>query len=219
MASLVLVHGLYHCPQHFDLVAEGLRAAGTHVVVPELHRGSLKADTAEVQAAVDSLDEPPIVLGHSYGGSVITGLRGVAHLVYVSAFALDAGESAASTGGISPELRAAIMPGPAESTFIHPDLASDVFYSGCPAPLAAWAVGLLRVQTPGCGRGIPDHQSWKHTPSTYVVCARDRAIAPATQRIMAARCTSVQEWKSDHSPYISHPERVVQLVQETAALL
>lgn len=98
MAAVVLVHGLYHCPEHFGAVAEGLRADGTQVAVPELHRGSLAADTAAVQAVVDALPVPPVVLGHSYGGSVITGVRGVAHLVYLAAFVPDASESAASLG-------------------------------------------------------------------------------------------------------------------------
>ncbi|WP_408996596.1 alpha/beta fold hydrolase [Streptomyces europaeiscabiei] len=84
--SAVLVHGLYHQPEHFIRVTEGLRAVGVDVVAPELHRGSLIADTAAVQAAVDVLPEPPLVLGHSYGGSVLTGLRGVGRLVYLAAF-------------------------------------------------------------------------------------------------------------------------------------
>ncbi|MFD7609241.1 alpha/beta hydrolase, partial [Streptomyces mirabilis] len=63
MTAVVLVHGLYHRPEHFAVVTERLRAAGTEVVVPELHRGSLPADTAAVQIAIDSLQEPPIVLG------------------------------------------------------------------------------------------------------------------------------------------------------------
>ncbi|MFE6760245.1 alpha/beta fold hydrolase [Streptomyces sp. NPDC057684] len=75
MAAVVLVHGLYHRPEHFALVAERLRTAGTQAVVPELHRGSLPADTTAVQAVINSLPMPPTVLGHSYGGSVITGLR------------------------------------------------------------------------------------------------------------------------------------------------
>lgn len=95
MAAVVLVHGLYHRPEHFAVVAEGLRADGTEVAVPELHRGSLTADTAAVQAVIDALPESPVVLGHSYGGSVITGVRGAAHLVYLAAFVLDTGESAA----------------------------------------------------------------------------------------------------------------------------
>src|SRR5262249_41171620 len=161
---------------------------GTEVVVPELHRGSLPADTAAVQAAIDSLQEPPIVLGHSYGGSVITGVRGAGHLVYLAAFVPDVGESAAGLGGASPQLQDAINREPDGSTSLHPDRAVDTLYGDCPEPLAAWAVGLLRMQAPGCGRGVPGLHSWKHTPSTYVVCAQDRALAPVLQRKMATRC-------------------------------
>ncbi|MFE7277203.1 alpha/beta hydrolase [Streptomyces sp. NPDC057623] len=214
MAGAVLVHGLYHRAEHFALVAAGLRAAGVHVVVPELHRGSLGADTAAVQAAVDELDEPPVVLGHSYGGSVVTGLQGAAHLVYVAAFVPDAGESAAGTGGATPRLRNAIVSAPDDSTFIRRDLAADVFYADCPEDRAAWAVDLLRVQAPGCGRGVPERQSWKHTPSTYVVCAQDRAIEPELQRVLARRCTSVREWPTGHSPFVVRPELVVELTLE-----
>ncbi|MDF3139919.1 MULTISPECIES: alpha/beta hydrolase [unclassified Streptomyces] len=214
MAGAVLVHGLYHRAEHFALVVEGLHAAGVDVVVPELHRGSLGADTAVVQAAVDEMDEPPVVLGHSYGGSVLTGLQNAAHLVYVAAFVLDAGESAASTGGATPRLRNAIESAPDDSTFIRRDLAADVFYADCPEDRAAWAVDLLRVQAPGCGRGVPERQSWKHTPSTYVVCARDRAIEPELQRVLARRCTSVREWPTGHSPFVVRPELVVDLMLE-----
>ncbi|MEU1199728.1 alpha/beta hydrolase [Streptomyces sp. NPDC005813] len=214
MTAVVLVHGLYHCPEHFAVVAERLRTAGTEVVVPELHRGSLPADTAAVQAAIDSLGEPPVVLGHSYGGSVITGVRGAGHLVYLAAFVPDAGESAASLGGASPQLQDAISRKPNGSTSLHPDRAVDTLYSGCPRPLAAWAVGLLRAQAPGCGRGVPEHHSWKRTPSTYVVCAQDRAIDPDLQRKMASRCTDVREWQTGHSPFVGQPDLVVELLQE-----
>ncbi|WP_433191297.1 alpha/beta hydrolase [Actinoallomurus sp. CA-150999] len=213
----MLVHGLYHCPEHFAMVAERLRTAGTKVVVPELHRGSLPADTAAVQAAIDSLQEPPIVLGHSYGGSVITGVRGAGHLVYLAAFVLDAGESAAGLGGASPQLQDAINPEPDGSTSLHPDRAVDTLYSDCPEPLAAWAVGLLRAQAPGCGRGVPQRHRWKHTPSTYVVCAQDRAIDPSLQRKMATRCTEVREWQAGHSPFVGQPDLIAQLLQELLA--
>ncbi|MDQ0604469.1 pimeloyl-ACP methyl ester carboxylesterase [Streptomyces canus] len=178
MAAVVLVHGLYHRPEHFAVVAERLRSSGTDVVVPELHRGSLRADTTAVQAVIDSLHEPPILLGHSYGGSVITGVRGAGHLIYLAAFVPDADESAAGLGGASPQLQDAINLEPDGATSLDPDRAVDTLYGDCPEPLAAWAVGLLRAQAPGCGRGVPAHQSWKHTDSTYVVCAQDRAIDP-----------------------------------------
>ncbi|MEU2669162.1 alpha/beta hydrolase [Streptomyces sp. NPDC007164] len=217
MAAVVLVHGLYHRPEHFALVAEPLRNAGTEIVVPELHKGSLSADTAAVQAVVDSLPEPPIVLGHSYGGSVITGLRGAGHLVYLAAFVPDAGESAATLGGASPQLKEAISPEPDGSTSLYPDRAADTLYSDCPEPLAAWAVGLLRAQASGCGRGIPERHSWKHASSTYIVCAQDRAIDPVLQRKMALRCTYVREWQTGHSPFVGQPDLIVELLQELLA--
>ncbi len=185
--------------------------------VPELHRGSLAADTAAVQAVVDALDEPPLVLGHSYGGSVITGLRGVRHLVYLAAFVPEAGESAAALGGTSPALRAAVLPGPNDSTHLHPGRAAEVLYADCPGHLATWAVNLLRAQAPGCGRGIPERQAWKDTPSTYVVCAEDRAIDPSLQRTMATRCTASREWRTGHSPFVGHPDLMVGLVRELLA--
>ncbi|KOU14105.1 hydrolase [Streptomyces sp. WM6372] len=217
MGAVVLVHGLYHRPEHFDVVAERLRTAGTEVVVPELHRGSLPADTAAVQAVIDALPESPIVLGHSYGGSVITGVRGVEHLVHLAAFVLDTDESAASLGGMSPQLRDAIIPEPYGSTSLHPGRAVDTLYGDCPEPLAARAVGLLRPQAPGCGRGVPQRHSWKRTSATYVVCAQDRAIDPGLQRRMASRCTDVREWQTGHSPFAGQPDLIVELLRELLA--
>ncbi|WP_327739767.1 alpha/beta hydrolase [Streptomyces nojiriensis] len=217
MAAVVLVHGLYHRPEHFAEVAERLRASGVEVAVPGLHRGSLLADTAAVQGAVDALREPAVLLGHSYGGSVITGVSGARHLVYLAAFVPDAGESAAGLGGASPQLQEAIRPGPGGSTSLCPDLAAATLYGDCPEPLAARAVDLLRAQAPGCGRGVPERQSWKDTPSTYVVCAQDRAVDPGVQRRMASRCTAVREWQTGHSPFVGQPRLVVGLLQELLA--
>ncbi|MEU7061912.1 alpha/beta hydrolase [Streptomyces sp. NPDC046197] len=177
----------------------------------------MPADTAAVQAAINSLPEPVTVLGHSYGGSVITGLRGARHLVHLAAFVPDASESAAGLGGASPQLKDAITPAPDGSTSLNPDRAADALYGDCPEPLTAWAVDLLRAQAPGCGRGIPEHHSWKHDPSTYVVCAQDRAIDPVVQRRMASRCTDVREWQTGHSPFVGQPDLIVELLQELLA--
>lgn len=214
LPPVVIVHGLYHRPEHFDAVARRLRSSGVEAIVPELHRGSLAADTEAVQAAVDALHEPPLLLGHSYGGSVITGVRGARHLVHLAAFVLDTGESAAALGGASAEPRDAIRPEPDGSTSLRPDRAADVLYDDCPEPLAARAVGLLRSQAPGCGGGVPHHHSWKDTPSTYVVCGQDRAIDPALQRTMASRCTEVREWGTGHSPFVGQPDLLVGLLRE-----
>lgn len=139
-----------------------------------------------MQAAVDALQEPPLLLGHSYGGSVITGVHGACHLVYVAAFVPDVGESAAALGGASPQLRAAIEPaadGPEGTTLLHPGRAAEVLYGDCPEPLAARAVGLLRAQAPGCGRGVPEHHSWKRTPRPMSsVPGTGRSIPPCNGR-------------------------------------
>ncbi|MGW4374874.1 alpha/beta fold hydrolase [Streptomyces albidoflavus] len=232
MGGVVLVHGLYHQAEHFGVVAAGLRRVGVEVVVPELHRGSLREDTRVVQEAVDGFGVAPVVVGHSYGGSVITGVRGAGHLVYLAAFVLDAGESAAGWGGGSAALRDAVVAVGEEgatrrgggatrrgggATRLRPELAAGVLYGDCPAPLARRAVGLLREQGPGCGRGVPERQGWRTTPSTYVVCARDRAIHPGVQRRMAARCGEVREWPTGHSPFVGRPELVVGLVREVLA--
>ncbi|MFF1919943.1 alpha/beta hydrolase [Streptomyces sp. NPDC058221] len=213
MNGVVLVHGLYHDPRHFYPVVRELRAAGVEVAVPELHRGSLPADTEAVQAVVDAMEEPPLVLGHSYGGSVITGLTGVGHLVYLAAFVPAEGESAARLGGSTALLASAVVKDADGVTHVEPSVAVDVFYDDAPAGRAAWAVSLLRPQKPGCGRGVPQRQAWRSTPSTYVICARDRAIDPAVQREMSSRCSTTLTWDTSHSPFVSEPGRVASVLQ------
>lgn len=213
MNSVVLVHGLYHDPRHFGLVAGELRAAGVDVVVPELHRGSLPADTEAVQAVVDAKEEPPLVLGHSYGGSVITGLTGVGHLVYLAAFVPAEGESAALLGGSTELLASSVVQDGDGLTHVDRVAAVEVFYDDAPAERAAWAASLLRPQRPGCGRGVPQREAWQSTPSTYVVCARDRAIDPGVQRAMSRRCASTLTWHTSHSPFVSEPGRVAAVLQ------
>ncbi|WP_393057623.1 alpha/beta hydrolase [Streptomyces sp. LN549] len=208
MNGVVLVHGLYHDPRHFDLVVAELRADGIDVAVPELHRGSLQADTEAVQAVVDAMEEPPLVVGHSYGGSVITGLTGVGHLVYLAAFVPAEGESAAGLGGSTALLVSSVVRDEDGLTHVDAAAAVDVFYGDAPRERAVWAASLLRPQKPGCGRGVPTRQSWRSTPSTYIVCSQDRAIDPGVQREMSRRCSSTLTWNTSHSPFISEPGRV-----------
>ncbi|MGB3444633.1 MAG: alpha/beta hydrolase [Actinophytocola sp.] len=215
MTCVVLVHGQWHDPRHFDLIADPLRASGVVVSAPELHRGSLAADTAAVQAVVDDLPEPPIVLGHSYGGSVITGLTGAAHLVYLAAFVPDAGESAAGLGRSTHLIGPVIVPLENGFTQLDPAMAAEAMYAGCAPDRAAWAVGLLRPQGPGCGRGVPERQAWRNTPSTFVVCSKDRAVSPRLQRAMARRCGRTVVWDTGHAPFVTSPEVVVDLLRGT----
>lgn len=210
--GVVLVHGLWHDPRHFHAVADELRRTGIEVVVPRLHRGSLEADTAVVQAAVDTLGLPPLVLGHSYGGSVITGLTGARHLVYLAAFVPAEDESAANLRGSTPELNAAALRDPDGTTHLDPQAAVEVLYGDCSPECATAAVRWLQPQDTACVRGVPSRFAWRETGTTYVICTRDRAVHPAVQERMATRCGSTLRWSTGHSPFLSHPHLVVQLI-------
>ena len=213
---MILVHGLWHQPRHFDEVTRRLRQAGVEVAVPELHRGSLAADTAAVQQVVDAMSRPPIVLGHSYGGSVITGLTGISHLVYLAAFVPAEDESAAALGG--PHLIDAIVRRrPDGQTELDPARAVPVLYGDCPPDKAAEAVALLRPQARGHGRGIPERAAWRTVPSTYVICTDDHTIDPAIQQRLATRCGTIVSWPTSHSPFCGRPELVVDLLSNDAS--
>ncbi|WP_237525263.1 alpha/beta fold hydrolase [Streptomyces sp. SID4985] len=184
MTAVVLVHGLYHCPEHFAVVAERLRTAGTEVVVPELHRGSLPADTAAVQAAVDSLKEPPVVLGHSHGGSVITGVRGAGHLVCLAAFVSDGGESAAGLGGALPQLQEAISREYDGST-LHAETQASASKSPVWPP---WASAAHNVDFAAQARQRPESA---------------HARVPASRARTRLRGDA---WRSSHDPQDRYPE-------------
>lgn len=210
--EVILVHGLWHQPAHFDRLADALRRRGVTVHVPRLHRGSLAADTAAVQEAVDGCLRPPVVLGHSYGGSVITGLNRVRHLIYVAAFVPAAGESGAMLGGDAALVNEAVRHNADGTTSIMRERAGQVLYADCTEADSDWATGLLVPQQPGHGRGIPSLIAWQSVESTYIRCRQDRALSPALQERMAGRCTNAVSLQSSHSPYISQPGKLAGLV-------
>ena len=213
--EVVLVHGLWHQPAHFDRLAEELRAQGATVRVPRLHRGSLAADTSTVQAAVDRCLTEPVVVGHSYGGSVITGLERVRHLVYVAAFVPAAGESGALLGGAGALVNAAVRRHEDGSTSIRPEQAREVLYADCTEADGERAAGLLVRQRPGHGRGVPRRIAWESVGSTYLRCGQDRALSPELQERMGERCTTTVSLEASHSPFISRPRQLAGLILGT----
>ena len=220
MGGVVLVHGAWHTGWCWHKVASGLAERGVAVRLTELHRGSLAADAAAVQADVDGLrattDGRIVVCGHSYGGAAVTSLSpdGLAHLVYVAAFMLDADETTLGALGTAPatalfEAMQALDDG---STIIDPAKAADVFYADCSPDDQAQAIANLRPQAMGAGFESPQRVCWRRVPSTYVVCAEDRAVHPELQRRFAARASRRMEWPSGHSPFLSRPAQLVDLL-------
>lgn len=219
MASLevVLVHGLYHQPAHMRPLVKALEERSATVKVPRLHRGSLADDTRAVQEVVDACEGQPLVVGHSYGGAVTTGLERVGAFVYLAAFVPDVGESCAALGGPDAPVNASVHRFSDGFTYIPADVAADLFYGDCTPSAARNAVSLLVPQASGHGRGEAMAAGWRHARSFYLVCTQDRAMSPILQQSMAERCTNARRFDGSHSLYISRPQTVAHEIMEFAA--
>lgn len=221
----MLVHGAWHGSWCWERVVDGLTAAGVSAVAVDLPGPDLHADIAHVRGALDRVDGPVVLLGHSYGGAVITEAAhhaAVEHLVYLCAFALAEGEtcvSAVPAAGISYEGRPSLFEGAVVADgaiSLDPATASSCLYNRCDDATATWAVARLRPQPEAVFQQPTESPAWRTKPSTYVVCSDDLAVHPERQRIMAARCSSSVEWDADHSPFLSQPDSVVRLLAELA---
>ena len=239
---VVLVHGAWHGAWCWQPVVDGLRAQGVIVDAIDLpgHGDDtqpltdLQGDAARLTAALDALatvePDPVVLVGHSYGGAVITeaGLHpSVAHLVYVAAFLLDEGESLIAAATDDPRAAAidhAGRPDPAASlvfaddgtTTVSAEGAATLFYNDCPADVAATATARLTPHPMSSLGESPTRFAWRERPSTYAVCTLDNAVHPDLQRILASRATHQVEWTSDHSPFLSHPDLVIDLLADLA---
>jgi pimeloyl-ACP methyl ester carboxylesterase len=233
--SIVLVHGAWHGAWAWERVLPLLTAAGVACRALDLPGhgedggpfGDLDADIARVRETLDEVDGDAVLVGHSYGGAVITeaGLHGaVTHLVYLAAFALDAGESCvnaaveAGAGQIShdgrPNLGAGFIMGDDDLITLDPSSAAACLYNECDADTVDWAVARLGPQPLVTLQGVPSGAAWHTKPSTYVVCGNDMAVHPDLQRLMARRCRSVVEWPTDHSPFLCRPDLVAELLTD-----
>lgn len=235
--TVVLVHGAWHGAWCWERVVAGLEARGVATVAIDLPghgddpgpATDFAGDVAAVEAAIDAVGRPVVLVGHSYGGLVVTdagALPAVTHLVYLCAFAVEEGESCANAGGDEaagidhtgrPDLSAELVHLGDSSTTVPAEGARRCFYGDCDEPTAAWAIERLCPQRLENLLTPPSRIAWRSTPSTYVVCTEDLAVHPELQRIMARRCTNAIEWETSHSPFLSRPDLVVDLLEGLAA--
>lgn len=237
-ALVVLVHGAWHGGWCWASLQAELDRRGVPSLAVDLpgHGASpaeltgLHGDAHSVTATLDHLaahDAGPVVLvGHSYGGAVITqaaaGRTDVGHLVYVAAFALDPGESVLGALGKferrNVELSAAMVPTPdGTATLLDPATAAGALYGECTPEAVAAALRRLSPQPMSTMVEDVDGAPRADIESTYVVCTRDRAVHPDHQNVMAQRCTHRLELDTDHSPFLSAISDTADII-ETVAL-
>jgi pimeloyl-ACP methyl ester carboxylesterase len=222
VANIVLVHGGFADGSGWRGVYDLLKQDGYHVAVVQNPTLSLAGDAAAAQLIIDAQDGPVVLVGHSYGGAVITEAgtdQNVAALVYICAFAPDKDESVNTLLGGFPQdaPQPPILPPKDGFLFLDRDKFHAAFAADLPADLAAfmadsqvpWGVDAL-------GGTITD-PAWRTKPSWYLVTTEDRMIPPAAQRTMSQRAGStVTEVAASHSVYVSQPAATVALIKQAA---
>ena len=231
---MVLVHGAWHGAWCWEKVIALLDDAGVQTIALDLpgHGDDtqpltdLAGDAAALGEVLEELSDP-VICGHSYGGCVVTegvAERSARHLAFLAAFPLRPGESAVAAAVDAPRdpdpryerLGEAMRIGDDDVVVVDPEWAVPLFFADCPEDDAVKAAARLCPQSMAELRGVAKHGEWQRLPSTYVVCTDDLAVPPTLQRALAARCTRTLEWPTSHSPFLSRPELVANLLIELA---
>jgi pimeloyl-ACP methyl ester carboxylesterase len=197
-------------------------------VALDLPMTTLDRDAAVLSDALAAIEGDAIVVSHSWGGSVATlgaiGARGVRHLIYIAAVVTEAGHPTLSPPASVPvkgreTLRPKVIIETDTTIVIDREVSLAAFYHDVEPSLARQAASRLRpFQKTGYAVIETDAvAAWRTIPTTYVVCAQDRMIHPDNQRDMAAAAgAETVEWPSSHSPFLSHPDLVADLVARRA---
>ena len=223
--TAVLVHGLWHGGWAWEAVRDALAARGLDTVAPDLPMTTLAEDAAVLRSVLDDLSGPALLVGHSYGGAVVTaaGAHPAVHgLVYLAAFALTETESISRVApdvAIPPTRLGDALRFSADGTrvLLDPEAGRQIIYGGTPDAVATAALARMRPVGRALFSGRPNAVAWRDRRAVYAVCTADECVAPDLQRIMAARCDEQVEWDSDHSPPASHPDLVAELIAAEVA--
>lgn len=220
--NIVLVHGAFADGSGWEAVYDILTKHHYHVSIVQNPLTSLQDDVNATNSVLDQLDGPAVLVGHSWGGVVITeaGVHpNVASLVYVAAFAPDKGESAGSLESEVPLTGDAGFTTPDKYGLVYFEPAK--FHSGFAHDLSQEQSDFMcRSQAPIAGKcfeATVDNIAWKTKPSYGIVATEDKAISPVTERKMYARAgAKVTEIKGNHVIFISQPEAVAKVIMEAA---
>ena len=220
--NIILVHGAFIDGSGWQGVYQILTKKGYNVTVTQNSLSSLEADVETLNRAIERQDGPVILVGHSYGGAIITeggNSDKVAGLVYVAAFQPDEKESALDLAQSSPDLSNGGILAPDEHGILYYDKAK--FHQGFAADLSKkqaefmWASqGTFAAQALAAPMTAV---AWKTKPTWAVIATEDKAINPVLQRRMSERSgATVTEVKASHAVFISQPKIVAQVIESAA---
>ena len=221
--SLVLVHAAWVDASSWNKIITLLRRKGMQVVAVQIPLSSLSDDVATVRRILKRVSGPVVLVGHSYGGAVVTaagsGNLNVKALVYIAAMAPDEGETVGQLLHRAAPHASAPALVPDEDSFLW--MSAKGFADAVAHDSSAEDAELMAAtQKPiaiKCVEEAMTKPAWKEKPSWYLVAGRDRMIAPATQRFMAHRAGShILAIELDHTPLASAPDQVLAIITEAA---
>lgn len=221
--AIVLVHGAFADGSSWSRVIPILQRDGYKVIAVQNPLTSLAADVETTKRAADMQAGPVVLVGHSYGGAVITeaaaGNAKVKALVYIAAFAPEAGEPIGAFSQQYPApLGTALIPDPSGFLYIDPAKFHEIFAADIPVAETNVAAATQKPIIGSVFGVAPDQAAWKAIPSWYLVTQDDRAILPDHQRFYANRMNArTTEVKSSHVPFLSQPAVVARLIEQAAA--
>lgn len=198
-----------------DSEAPLLPSCGETGAVPDGNGPGLAEDIASVRAVLDARDQPTVVVAHSYGGIVAAeaaaGVDAVRHLLLVSSYLPEPGESLSAFGGEEPAPFLDIDPERGVFT-VNTESLAETFLQDCDPDIQQAAMGKAAWQSLAVLEQPVQSAAWREIPSTYLVCAQDRGTPADRQRDFARRANDVVELDAGHHPFLSRPDAVRDLI-------
>jgi pimeloyl-ACP methyl ester carboxylesterase len=220
--TIVLVHGAFADGSSWSRVIPLLQNDGYNVIAVQNPLTSLAADVETTKRVVDAQTGPVVLVGHSYGGAVITaaaaGSANVKALVYLAAFAPEVGEPIGAFGEKYPtQLGTGLRPDKAGFLYIDPARFHELFAADLPVAETRVAAATQKPIIGSVFGATVDQAAWKTIPSWYLVSQDDKAINPDLERFYAKRMNAhTTEVKSSHVAFLSHPPVVARLIEQAA---
>jgi pimeloyl-ACP methyl ester carboxylesterase len=221
--NVVLVHGAWADGSSWSAVIERLQANGFRAIAPQFPMTALADDVARLRQVLEFQDGPTIVVGHSYGGQIMTALGtnapNVVGLVYIAAFGLDEGESLGallSQGPVTPALKHLFTDKQGFAWLSQEDFVNH--FAADVDPVKAKVMDAVQQALAGSAfTDVMGTPAWKSLPSWYLVATDDQAIPPEAEVQFAKRMgATTVEIASSHVAMVSHPDAVVELVEQAA---